>query len=486
MTLGLDTLRAKTLAVIAVLVVAPVVFVWLTSPFEDAMGGDLRNDLRRARDQATDLARIEAPHGDYAEVAGRFGVWIRVLRVDSQTVIESANGTAPSLRERLLFAPDPVPTVQDWDDEIQSALGAREEVRGALRSGEFGGCVSARGERMLVCYAAAHLKPPGKPELVVHLTSSYARGTTGLYDERWQVAKIMFIVLTLAAALGLWLASRITRPLESLRAQVLERTRPPVSTRPVEAVGDRDFAQLADAFNELLGALDERRRANERFMADMAHEIKNPVAAVRAAAESLGKGEDVSAQRAERLSNILRDSSRRLDHVVTNFLELARAESGLPEVMREDVQLGVLVENAMETYRADERYAHLEIVTQCDDLWAPGSAEHLERAVRNLVENALSFAKKRVQVKVKRDGELVAVSVRDDGKGILPEDVDRVFDRFFTRRDDGGGTGLGLAMTRAIIEAHSGLISVDSSVGIGTTFTFTVPRLDVIAEAKDA
>ena len=67
----------------------------------------------------------------------------------------------------------------------------------------------------------------------------------------------------LVSCLGLWLASRITRPLQSLREQVLERTRPPVSTRPVEAVGDRDFAELGDAFNELLGALDERRRAME-------------------------------------------------------------------------------------------------------------------------------------------------------------------------------------------------------------------------------
>lgn len=482
MTFGLDSLRAKTLAVIAVLVVAPVVFVWITSPFEDAMGGDLRSDLRRARDQAADLARIDAPHADQLEVARRFGVWTRVLRVEDKKVIESADGTSPTFRERLLFAPDPVPTLEDWDNELQPPLPEREEVRAALKLGEFGGCVSGRGDRMLICYTATRLEPPGKPELVVHVSSSYARGTTGLYDERWQILKLMLVVLTMAAALGLWLASRITRPLESLREQVRERTRPPVSTRPVEPAGDSDFAELAEAFNELLGALDERRRANERFMADMAHEIKNPVAAVRAAAESLGKGEDVTAQRAERLSNILRDSSRRLDRVVTNFLELARAESGLPEVIREDVQLGRLVENVMSAYCADERHAHLQIEVDCEDVWVPGSAEHLERAVRNLVENALSFAKSRVVVRVRRVGELVEVSVRDDGKGILPEDVARVFDRFFTRRDDGGGTGLGLAMTRAIIEAHSGTIDVDSSVGVGTTFSFTLERLDTLAE----
>lgn len=483
MSLGLDTLRAKTLAVIAVLVVAPVVFVWLTSPFEDALGGDLRNDLRWARDQASDLVRIEAPLEDYMELAERFEVWIRVLRTSDSKVVHSADGTSPTIRERLLFAPGPVPTVREWDEEVKPALSERSEVQHAIEEGEVGGCSSARGERLLVCYAIVRVSPPGKPAHIVHLTKSYGRGTSGLYDERWQIAKLMMIVLTMAAALGLWLASRITRPLQNLREQVLERTRPPVSTRPVEPVGDRDFTDLGDAFNELLGALDERRRANERFMADMAHEIKNPVAAVRAAAESLAKGEDVSAKRADRLANILRDSSRRLDRVVTNFLELARAESGLPEVMRDDVQIGKLVENAMQAYEADERHAGIEIVVDCQDVWVPGSAEHLERAIRNLVENALSFARKRVEVRVRRIGEKVEVSVRDDGKGILPEDVDRVFDRFFTRRDDGGGTGLGLAMTRAIVEAHHGEIEVDSSVGVGTTFIFTVPRLDVITEA---
>ena len=484
MTLGLDTLRAKTLAIIAVLVVAPVVFVWLTSPFEDALGGDMRNDLRYARDQAGDLARMQAPSSDYSEIAERFRVWIRVLRPDTGETMVSADGTKPSLRERLLFAPDPVPSVVVWDEEVRPALIERAEVQAAISDGEAGACNSARAERMLVCYAVGRVSSPGKPPVIMYLTKSYGRGTTGLYDERWQVAKLMLVVLTMASVLGLWLASRITKPLQSLRDQVLERTRPPVSTRPVEPVGDRDFTELGEAFNELLGALDERRRANERFMADIAHEIKNPVAAVRAAAESLARGEEVSAGRAERLANILRDSSRRLDHVVTNFLELARAESGLPEVPRDHVQLGKLVENATKSYRDDERYAELELLVACDDVWVPGSAEHLERAVRNLVENALSFAQKRVQVRVRRHGDLVEVSVRDDGRGILPEDVDRVFDRFFTRRDDGGGTGLGLAMTRAIVAAHGGTIEVDSSVGVGTTFTCRLPHLDLLTDVS--
>jgi two-component system sensor histidine kinase ChvG len=478
MTFGLNSLRAKTLAVVCVLVVAPVVFVWLSSPFEDALGYQMRNDLGVAAGQVADLVRIDAPHDEYLEMARRFDVWIRVVEKSGE-VTESADGTAPTFRERLLFAPDPVPELAEWD-ATQPPLHERGEIREAMRSGRAGRCGYRLEGRLLVCHLAERIEFTGRKPKVVHVPASSARGATGLYDERFQVLKLMGLVLALAAGLGIWLAYRIARPLRFLREQVLARTEPPVSTRPVERGEDDEFGELADAFNQLLGSLEERRKANEAFMADMAHEIKNPVAAVRAVAESLGKGKEISAKRAERLANILGDSSRRLDRVVTNFLELARAESGLPEAEREDVQVGKLVENAMGSYAADDRYEELDLVVDCDDVWVSGSADHIERALRNLVENALSFAESAVEVRVRRFGDTIEIRVADDGPGIAPEDVPRVFDRFFTRRDDGGGTGLGLAMTRAIVEAHSGTIDVESTVGEGTTFTIALPRLDAL------
>lgn len=479
MSFGLNSLRAKTLAVICVLVVTPVLFVWLSSPFEDALGFRMRSELRRASEQVADLARIDATQEEYAELARRFRAWVRVVNNDGDQII-TADGTSPSLRERILFAPNPVPDLTRWDD-TQPPLAERYEVRGAFDAGRAASCGYRLDGQLLVCHLAERIHFPGRQPQVIHLSAASARGATGLYDERFQILKVMGVVLAIAAALGLWLAYRIARPLQFLRDQVRERTRPPVSTQPIERGGDSEFGELADAFNDLLGSLDDRRRANEAFMADMAHEIKNPVAAIRAAAESLGKGKDVSAQRAERLSRILNDSSRRLDHVVTNFLELARAESGLPEVDRHGVEVGKQIENAMKSYNNDDRYEGLDLVVDCDNVWVSGSAEHIERAMRNLVENALSFASSRVDVTVKRSGQNVELRVSDDGPGIPPEDVERVFDRFFTRRDDGGGTGLGLAMTRAIVEAHSGEITVESAPGKGTHFTITLQRLDALA-----
>ena len=476
MTFGLETLRAKTLAVIGVLVVAPVVFVWLTSPFEGAMARELREELAKAREQSADLARIEAPAEDYEPIAQRFRAWVRVLDVKTGKVIISRDRSRPSLRERLLFVARDLPALNTWD-QTQPRLADRPEVALTLERGEAGGCGSPPESQQIVCWAAVAVRQPGKPERLVHIVGSYSSGSQGLLAEDSQIVELMALISLIAIVLGGWLASRITRPLQDLQRQVLERTQPPVSTQPITPGEDTDFAALAEAFNELLAALDDRRSANEQFMADMAHEIKNPVAAIRAASESLARGEDVKAARAERLSNILRDSARRLDGVVTNFLELARAESGLPQVDRQPLELSELVTNVLSAYAEDDRYEGVELVVQAGDgVVMNGSAEHIERALRNLVENALSFARSRVQVKVRQLANgVVELSVRDDGKGILPEDVDRVFDRFFTRRDDGGGTGLGLAMTRAICEAHGGDIEVDSSVGVGTSFIMTFP-----------
>lgn len=475
MNWGLRSLRARTLAVVCVVVVAPVIFVWLSSPFEDALGGQLRSSLRTAADVAADHVRTDAPEDDFADIARRLGVRIRVVDADRK-VVHDVDGTGtPSWREWLMFAPEAVPQLADWE-ALQPPVAQRPEVDLAFVSGRAAACSYQLDDRLLVCQLAVRVNLAGMDRgRVMYVAAATARGASGLYGERYLILKLTILVLVLAGGLGGWLAYRIQRPMRDLRDQVLERTRPPVSTRPVELSGDDDFAELADAFNALLGALERQRRENEGFMADMAHEVKNPVAAIRAAAESLDKGGDVPAKRAERLAKILSDSSRRLDRVVVNFLELARAESGLPEASRVALQLDELLDNALQTYRADEQYAHIELSLDSSDVRVLGSADHLERAVRNLVENALSFASSRVRVAAVRDLTEVVLTIEDDGPGIAEEDHERVFERFFTRRHDGGGTGLGLAMTRAIVEAHAGSIAVSSEPGKGTTFTIRLP-----------
>jgi two-component system sensor histidine kinase ChvG len=475
---SLKSLRARALAVVGAVVVAPVVFVWLTSPYEDALGYNMRVGLEVAANDLGDLVRTDAPDEEFVSVAERADAWVRVLD-QSGALLRNIDGSGgASIRERIAFMGD-VPKIEEWDTS-QPPLAQRDVfVRAqADKSGRAGRCGYGEDAKLLFCEMAVRVDLAGamKPRYVYMVTST-PRALTSLYDDRYQVVQLTLIVLAFALILGLWLGLRIVRPLTRLRDQILDRSTVN-ATRPVEVERDDEFGELAEAFNALLAALEERRRANEGFMADMAHEIKNPVAAIRSAAESLDRGKEVSPERAARIANILRDSSHRLDAVVSRFLELARAESGLPEVERIEFDLGELVRNLAAGFAADERFAELEFDVKAPKTLVEGSPEHIETALRNLIANAASFADSRVTLRVSRGVSGVLVDVEDDGPGIAHEDLERVFDRFFTRRDDGGGTGLGLAMSRAIAEAHDGTITVESTPGEGTAFTLQLKPLD--------
>ena len=261
------------------------------------------------------------------------------------------------------------------------------------------------------------------------------------------------------------------------REQVLaqaadESPRPQVNLPRRDEIGD-----LAVAFNGLLRTLDERRLANEAFVADLVHEFKNPVAAIRASAEQL-RSRDAD-PRTERLARILEASSERLDALVTQFLELARAEAGMPSEARTPTDLAELARGIVESVRADVRWSGVTFAVRSPAAAiVPGVALRLESAPRNLIENAASFAAPagEVEVRVEPGDDAVELSVRDTGAGIAEVDVPRVFNRFFTTRGGAQGTGLGLALVKAVIVAHGGDVHAESAPGKGATFSLTLPR----------
>lgn len=472
-----QSLRFRLVAVVVAIVALPVVFVWLTSPFDDAVGAQLRQSLKNATEIMGDHVRKMSPDEDVMRVAQGYEVRVHILEGQASRVFD---GTSPaSLRERLMFAPEPVPTAAGWDSQ-EGPVHARDVIVSARREQASGRCRLAMQDSLLVCEYARRIDFGTSQPRFVYAIAASPRSFGALYGERYAVLRLMLVVLMFGAALGIWLGLRVGRPLSRLRDQVLARTAAPVSTAPIEVEGRNEIAEVGEAFNALLAALERRNAATESFMADMAHEIKNPLAAIRAVAESMSDRE-MDAQRASRVARVLRESSARMETVVARFLDLAHAESGLPRVHREDLDLRRLLENLVETLRHDERYAEQRLTLEVVPAFVHGSAEHIETVFRNLISNAQSFARSEVFVSMRREDGFVEVCVRDDGPGIQPEDLPRVFDRFFTRRSDGSGTGLGLAMVYAIVEAHSGQIRVASTPGQGAEFTVRVPLISTLA-----
>jgi signal transduction histidine kinase len=165
--------------------------------------------------------------------------------------------------------------------------------------------------------------------------------------------------------------------------------------------------------------------------------------------------------------------------LVTEFLELAGAEAGLSHEQREPVDVAAVLRGLQAGLAADPRWQ--AVTWKLGGLKAPsvvpGVTVRLERAFRNLLINALSFAGDTpwVEVALRRHEETCEVTVRDSGPGISPEQLPHLFERFFTTRRERSGTGLGLALTHAIVQAHGGSITVSSPPGQGAAFVVRLP-----------
>jgi two-component system sensor histidine kinase ChvG len=316
---------------------------------------------------------------------------------------------------------------------------------------------------------------------VVFLPLLTALIATGFETQLEELLRLTLAVLPVAMLVAWWLGWRLVRPIEHLRRQIVERLRDPgrVVAGELEVRSRDEFSDLVATFNDLLTRLAERDAANEAFVADLAHEFKNPVAAIRACAESLGSGDGVDAARAKRLAGVLSASSSQLDALVTQLLDLARAEAGMVGEQREEVDLVALAGGVVDSARADERNAgvHFRFEASGDGRIAGAVPGRLESALCNLVDNAVSFNRPggSVAVYVHSEASWVRVEVRDAGPGIGADDLPRVFDRFFTTRSGNRGTGLGLAMVRAITEAHGGRVEVASEPGVETRLTMLLP-----------
>jgi two-component system sensor histidine kinase ChvG len=292
--------------------------------------------------------------------------------------------------------------------------------------------------------------------------------TQSVRDARQNLAIVVATALLVSIQLSLFLARTIVKPLRMLvRAAVavrLGREREVVVPRLPERRDE--IGLLARAISDMTAALRQRIDAVESFAADVAHEIKNPLASLRSALESLEKVDDPKLRR--QLIGIAAHDVQRIDRLVTEISEASRIDAELSRTTFEPVDLIALV-SALARAREErgENGGHAVQVRQSGD--APvvlGEAARLERVIENLIDNAISFSPpgEPIEVEVVGHDEVVALSVSDHGPGIDAAAREKVFERFHSLRpageDFGNHSGLGLAIARTIVEAHDGLLSV--------------------------
>lgn len=232
----------------------------------------------------------------------------------------------------------------------------------------------------------------------------------------------------------------------------------------------------------LLVDVTERERTDairRDFVANASHELKTPVSTIIASSEALRIALDRGDGSASGFAERIESSARQLDLLVADLLDLSRLEKDHPEMT--PVRVDHLVRDEVERMRSQAEAKGLTLEVSCDELMAMLNHRDVATAVRNILDNAVRYTPEggSVTVSVSRDEDDAVIAVSDTGDGIPTRDIERVFERFYrvdsARSRATGGTGLGLSIVKHVAESHGGTVSVESELGMGSTFTVRLP-----------
>ncbi|MEV4019457.1 HAMP domain-containing sensor histidine kinase [Nonomuraea angiospora] len=289
---------------------------------------------------------------------------------------------------------------------------------------------------------------------------------------------VVFIEVGVLIGLASWatwlVTGRALRPVATMRAELDAVHAGDLSRRVTQPPGADEMAQLARSVNGTLARLERSAQQQRQFASDASHELRTPIAGLRAQLESAQLYPDDTDVEAL-VDSALRDTDR-LEAIITDLLLLARIGSRV-DVVKERVDLAELVRQEL-SVRCDKVPVHVDLA---EGAVVEGVRLQLARLLTNLLDNAQRHAEHTVQVEVRREGEHTALlAVENDGMEIAEEDRERIFQRF-TRLDaarsrDAGGTGLGLAIARDVAVAHGGQITVEDRVG-GARFVLRLPAV---------
>jgi two-component system, OmpR family, sensor histidine kinase MprB len=288
---------------------------------------------------------------------------------------------------------------------------------------------------------------------------------------RFVLAVVGLSGIALAALLGALVARAALAPVARFTRRTEALTANPDPSHRLEATGRDELARLAQSFNATLDALERSVQSQRSLVADASHELRTPIASLRANIQMLGDADRLPAHERESLRADIIEELDALTALVGDVVELA--QGGELRANADDVALDKIVESAIE--RAGRRSRDLRFQARLEPTLVCGSPEQIDRAVVNLLDNAVKWSPPGGVVEVTLSDAVL--SVRDSGPGFDPQDLPHVFDRFYRAREARGmrGSGLGLAIVRQTAESHGGSVTAENAPGGGALLRLTLP-----------
>lgn len=300
----------------------------------------------------------------------------------------------------------------------------------------------------------------------------------------WQ----FFLAGTVAAVIALvaarWLARGMTQPLRDMAAAARRMEMGDYSTK-VHVTTHDEVGQLAVAFNRMSSELEHLERSRRDLVANVSHELKTPITAIRAHLENLLDGVE---RPDPHTLEVMLVQTERLGRLVEQLLDLSKLESGEVPLQRGSVEVEPLVARVISEISVSHHADDVRIERRIPEGLPPLDAdpERVHQVLFNLVDNAVRFTPPggEVTIAAERHNGSVELRVADTGVGIAPEHLPRLFERFYrvdpARSREEGGTGIGLAIARSVVEAHGGHIRAESEPGQGSVFTFDLPAASTV------
>jgi signal transduction histidine kinase len=350
----------------------------------------------------------------------------------------------------------------------------------------------ATDERKIIDVAVPLIDPA--EEIENSPKSLYGQAVLGIKLKEWKesvlrlnntLIAVTFVALVLGLISASLLANTLTRPLKTL-VEATKRAGQGALEEEVQVESGDEIGFLAHSFNQMISGLRNARQMREDLTRMIIHDMRNPLVTIKSALNAMGTGPKTTEEQSD-FVRIARESSEGLLDMIGTLLDLSRLEEGQLTLKYEAICLPDLVEVAVEQVAplAEDRRIVIERDVPSSAPEVQADREQLRRVLINLLDNAIKFSPLdgRVVIGVNQqtkmgdeiDSNEVCISVTDYGKGIPAQHQPRIFDKFYQAESMNGGTGLGLAFCKLVVETHKGRIWVESEEGKGSTFYLTLP-----------